>query len=48
MPTLTRFLVVCIALAAIVYAGLYALANFVKVTPREMTETIELPKAAPK
>jgi hypothetical protein len=34
-------------LAGLVYAGLFALANFVKVTPREITETIQLPKASP-
>ncbi len=46
MPSLIRFLVVVAVLAGLVYAGLYALANFVPVKPREITETIQLPKAA--
>ncbi len=47
MPSLFRFLVIVAALAGLVYAGLYALANFVEVKPREITQTIQLPKAAP-
>jgi hypothetical protein len=45
LPSLIRFLVVVAALAGLVYGGLYALANFVKVKPREITQTITLPKA---
>ena len=45
MPTLIRFLVIVAVLAGLVYGGLFALANFVKVKPREITETITLPKA---
>ena len=45
MPSLIRFLVACAVLAALVYGGLFALANFVKVKPREITQTIQLPKA---
>jgi high-affinity Fe2+/Pb2+ permease len=45
LPSLIRFLVACAVLAALVYAGLFALANFVKVKPREITQTIQLPKA---
>ena len=47
MPSLIRFLVVVAVLASLVYAGLFALANFVPLKPREITETIQLPKAAP-
>ncbi len=47
MPSLIRLLVVVAALAGLVYAGLFALANFVHVTPREITQTIQLPKANP-
>ena len=47
MPSLFRFLVVVAVLAGLVYAGLYALANFVQVKPREITQTIQLPKAKP-
>lgn len=45
VPTLIRFLVIVAVLAGLVYAGLFALANFVKVKPREITQTIMLPKA---
>ena len=45
MPSLIRFLLAVAALAGLAYGGLYALANFVKVQPREITETIILPKA---
>jgi hypothetical protein len=45
LPSLIRFLVVVAALAGLVYGGLYALANFVTVKPREITQTITLPKA---
>jgi hypothetical protein len=48
LPSLFRFLVYVTIFAGLVYAGLYALANFVKVTPREITETVQLPKAPPK
>ena len=47
MPSLIRFLVVVAALAGLVYAGLFALANFVEVKPREITQSIQLPKANP-
>ena len=47
MPSLIRFLVVVAVLAGLVYAGLFALANFVPVRPREITVTIPLPKASP-
>jgi len=45
LPTLIRFVVVVGVLAALVYGGLFYLANVVKVPPHEITETIELPKA---
>jgi len=46
LPSLIRFLVAVAMLAGLVYGGLFALANFVKVTPREITQTIQLPKAS--
>jgi len=46
LPSLIRFLITVAALAGLVYGGLYALANFVKVKPREITQTIQLPKVA--
>ena len=45
LPSLIRFLVAIAVLAGLVYAGLFALANFVKVKPCEITQTIQLPKA---
>ena len=42
---LLTFLVLVAVLAGLVYGGLFALANFVKVKPREITQTITLPKA---
>lgn len=44
MPSLFRFLLVIGLLAALVYGGMIALVAFVEVQPREMTQTITLPK----
>jgi xanthosine utilization system XapX-like protein len=40
MPSLFRFLTVLAVIAGITYGALFALANFVNPTPREMTVTI--------
>lgn len=40
MPSLFRFLVVIGVLAGLIYGGLWALANFVEPSPREMTITV--------
>ena len=40
MPSLFRFLVFAGILAGLVYVGIFALANFVKPQPREITVTI--------
>lgn len=40
MPSLFRFLTVCALIAGVVYGVLFALANFVTPTPREMTATV--------
>lgn len=45
LPTLIRFVLVLGGLAAAIYGGLFYLANFVKVQPHEITETVTLPKA---
>ena len=45
MPSLFRFLLLVAVLAALVYGGMIALVAFVKVQPREITETVTLPKA---
>ena len=45
MPTLIRLVLVLGGLAAAIYGGLFVLANFVKVTPHEITQTVTLPKA---
>ncbi len=40
MPSLIRFLTVVAVIAALAFAGLWSLANFVGPQPREMTVTI--------
>ncbi len=45
MPSLIRFVIILGGLAALIYGGLYFLANAVKIAPHEITETVELPKA---
>lgn len=45
MPSLIRFLVAVAVLAGLVYGGLFVLANFVQVKPRQIIQTIPLPKA---
>ena len=45
MPSLIRFLIAMAVLGGLVYWALFALANYVTVTPREITQTITLPKA---
>jgi hypothetical protein len=37
MPSLFRFLVICAVLAGLVYAAMFALANFVEPNQREIT-----------
>ena len=44
MPSLLRFLFVLGLLAALVYGGMVALVAFVKVEPRDMSQTVNLPK----
>jgi hypothetical protein len=44
LPSLFRFLFLLAILAGLVYGGMLALVGFVKVQPREMTQTITLPK----
>ncbi len=44
MPSLFRFLFALGVIAALVYGGMLALVTFVQVQPREMTQTIQLPK----
>jgi hypothetical protein len=40
MPSLFRFLIVVGSLAGLIYATMFALANFISPTPREITVTI--------
>jgi len=44
MPSLLRFLTVVAVLAGLAYGAVFALANFVNPTPREMTVTIHSDK----
>lgn len=46
MPTLIRFIVVLAVLAGAIYGGLWLLATQVTVTPHEISQRVELPKAA--
>ena len=48
MPTLIRFLVVLIVLAAIGIAGMFYLANFVEPHTREMTVKVPADRLQPK
>jgi hypothetical protein len=45
VPTLIRFLVIVGVIAGLVYGGMIALVALVKVEPREMSQSIEVPKA---
>ncbi|HEY1942539.1 MAG TPA: hypothetical protein VGH40_10500 [Roseiarcus sp.] len=45
MPTLFRLLVVIAILVGLVYGGMVALVDYVKVQPREMTEIVKIPRA---
>jgi hypothetical protein len=45
LPTLIRFVIILGGLAALAYGGVYYLATYVKITPHEITERVELPKA---
>jgi uncharacterized membrane protein YdfJ with MMPL/SSD domain len=40
MPSLFRFLVIVGMIAALGYVGVFALANFVRLQPREMVVTV--------
>jgi hypothetical protein len=44
LPSLFRFLLVLGLLAALVYGGMVALVTFVRVEPRDITQTVALPK----
>jgi hypothetical protein len=45
VPTLIRFLVIVGLLVGLVYGGMIALVTMVKVQPRDMSQTVEIPKA---
>jgi hypothetical protein len=44
MPSLFRFLAVVAVIACVVYATIFALANFVNPKPRQMTVTVPAEK----
>ena len=44
MPSLFRFLLILGMLAALVYGGMVALVTYVQVEPREITQSVPLPK----
>ncbi|MGO8798752.1 MAG: histidine kinase [Roseiarcus sp.] len=45
MPSLFRFLFLLGVLAALVYGGMIALVAYVQVEPREITQSVPIPKA---
>ena len=45
MPTLIRLIVLIAVLVGLVYGGMIALVQMVKVQPREMTQIVTIPKA---
>lgn len=47
VPTLFRFFATIAILAGLVFAGMFALATFVKPTPREMTVSVPASKLQP-
>jgi len=48
MPSLVRFLVFCLILAALVGTAMYLLANFVEPSPKETTIRIPADRLQPK
>jgi len=48
MPSLVRFLVFCLILAALVGTAMYMLANFVEPSPKETTIRIPADRLQPK
>lgn len=40
MPTLFRFLTIIAVIGGVIYGGIYALANFVTPTPREISVSV--------
>jgi hypothetical protein len=44
LPSLFRFLFALGVIAALIYGGMIALVAYVQVQPREMTQTIPIPK----
>ena len=46
MPSLIRFLILTAGVVAVIYGAMYFLATSVKLQPREMSEIVEIPKAA--
>jgi hypothetical protein len=47
MPSLVRFLVFCLVVAALVGAGMFYLANFVEPSPSETTIRIPVDRLQP-
>jgi hypothetical protein len=46
LPSLFRFLFVLGLIAGLIYGGMIALVAYVQVQPREMTQTVPIPKPA--
>ena len=48
MPTLIRFVILTGGVIGVIYGAMYFLVDSVKVQPREISEIVDIPKAAPK
>jgi len=48
VPTLIRFVILAGGVVGVIYGAMYFLVDSVKVQPREMSEIVEIPKAATK
>ncbi len=46
MPSLIRFLILAGGVVAVIYGAMYALVDNVHVQPRQITEIVEIPRAA--
>ncbi len=46
LPSLIRFLILAGGVVAVIYGAMYALVDNVHVQPRQITEIVEIPRAA--
>ena len=46
MPTLIRFVILTAGVVGLIYGAMYFLVDSVQVQPREISEIVDIPKAA--